>query len=200
MQQKEGVHDPYGDAFFSKIGEAVAEDRSILWIRDIKPGMLEYVASRVLEWSDDANIDEIRLCIASPGGDLDETLGIYSLLRSLPKPSVAHVFWACSGGVILALGCDVRVGFPATTILVHDPWMSVEGRSDFVNDYIYGFELQRKVIRDIFLKRTKITARKLNSMGRKEWWLDNKQALRYGILTDIVEDESSGEGGGGGET
>ena len=180
----------YIPAFLAKVAEQTAENQAFIWIRDIRPGLLEYVAPRLTDWARDANVADIRICVASNGGDLDEALAIYSLIRSIQKPTLAHVWWAYSGGVLVALACDRRVGFEATTVLIHDPWMAVEGRSDYIQDHVQGVELKRKLVNKIFLERTKLTKRKLQAMQRKEWWMDSRDALRYGIITETVADET----------
>lgn len=184
MRPDEHGEDAFRGAFSAAVAEIVASDRSCLWIRAIGPGVLEYAASRVVEWEDSPEVEAIVVCVASPGGDLDEALALYSLFRSATKPTIAYVFWANSGGVLAALGCDYRIGFPTTTVLIHDPWISVQGRSDYIADHVQGVEIQRKLLQQILLERTKISQRKLRSIARKEWWMGYKDALRYGILTE----------------
>ncbi len=178
--------DPFAYGFWAKVGERAAENQEFLWIRNITEGMLEYAAERLLAWEEEEEVKEHRICIASCGGDLDEALALYSLIHAQAKPTIAYVFWAYSGALYVSLACDVRIGFPTTTVLLHDPWLSVEGRSDYIQDQIAGVELNRRVLQEIICSRTKITKRKLRTMARREWWMGAEEALKYGILTDIL--------------
>lgn len=178
--------------FYELLPQKVLDDEEMLWVIDIEPGYVAYAAKRITDWSSDGNIGQIPVVVCSRGGALDDALAVYSLLRYTPKYKRAYVFTAASAAVIVALACDERIGFPTTTILLHDLSTEFAGRGDYFFDEAEGIRLYQNIITEIITKRTKIPREVWQERRRSEWYMSAEEALRWGILTSIEnEDELS---------
>lgn len=187
MQHREAdIEMGYVDRFYARVAEQVANDVGTLWVREIREGFVEYAVPRLLQWAEDENVREIKLGIIGGGGSVDDALAVYSTLRSIDTSTVAVIYAAESAGVLVALGCDTRIGFPTSTVLIHDIYWGYSGRGDLLDDYNNALLISRRVIDGILLSRTSLTPEQLEANRRREWWMGAEEALKAGIFTEIA--------------
>lgn len=185
---------PADSAFIAKFYEnlplRVLEDEETLWVvGEICEGFVTYAARRIMSWAEDSNIASIPVLICSRGGVLNDALAVYSLLRYFPKYKRAFVFHASSAAVFLALACDERIGFPETTILLHDLSMEFSGKGEHFKQELEGIERYQRILTDIIVTRTKIPEELWLERRDKEWYMNATEALHWGILTSIENRE-----------
>jgi len=129
------------------------------------------------------------------GGDGCGYLGTSAcqLLRGLTARGVitrAYAHHAHSSGVFWLCGCSERIGFPATTVMLHDA--NLEGfeggkaSSREIKDCAAQVALMEE-LRDQILSETTGQPKELFAAmtARGECWIDAETALGYGILTAI---------------
>jgi ATP-dependent Clp protease protease subunit len=183
---------PADNAFITKFYEnlplRVLDDEETLWIvGEICEGFVTYAARRIMSWAEDSNIASIPVLICSRGGVLNDALAVYSLLRYFPKHKRAFIFHAASAAVFIALACDERIGFPETTILLHDLSMEFSGKGDHFKQELEGIRRYQDILTDIIVTRTNIPKEVWLEKRSEEWYLTAHEALRWGILTSIEE-------------
>lgn len=127
--------------------------------------------------------------VDTEGGDINETLKIYALLRSLSVPVAARGVRVQSSGLLLFLAGDFRVAADTTSFLVHP------ARRELIRDRYYTAREMRKMAGsldrldgefiDIVVARTEMPRKVLAKWARAETFLDPHDVIESGIVHEI---------------
>jgi ATP-dependent Clp protease, protease subunit len=150
------------------------------------------VVNKLLLLDADKPGTDIKFYINSPGGMVTSGMVIYDTMRMLKSPvSTVCIGLAASMGSILLSGGTKgkRFIFPHAEVMIHQP--SIGGHYQAVSA---DLEIQAKQI-----KKTKEIGAKIlaENCGKKieqimkefdrDYWMDAKEAVDYGIVDQIVE-------------
>ena len=137
-----------------------------------------------------SGVNRINVYVNSPGGDVFAAAAIRNQLRAHSAEVVAHIDGlAASAAVGLALGADTVRMSRSALLMIHNPSTSVRGE---VKDLTKGVEILNKVketIMAIYMEKTNLTEEQLAKMMDEETWLTADEALEYGFIDTIVEDQ-----------
>ena len=150
------------------------------------------IVNKLLLLDADKPGEEIKFYINSPGGMVTSGMVIYDTMKMLKSPvSTVCIGLAASMGSILLSGGvkGKRMIFPHGEVMIHQP--SIGGHYQAVSA---DLEIQAKQIK----KTKEIGARILaENCGKKidqimkefdrDYWMDAKEAVEYGIVDQIVE-------------
>ena len=102
---------------------------------------------------------------------------VFNTIESLKKPTVAFIDgYAMGGGLELALACDFRIGTPRTVLAspeLQHGWLPGWG----------GMTRMRKLFGESITKQVAFLCQRI----------DSDKALRLGMLSNVVENETSEE-------
>lgn len=134
--------------------------------------------------------EPIKIWIDSYGGYVYQCLGLLGIIDNSQTP-IHTIVTGCamSCGFLISISGHKRFGFSKSTYLYHQVSGGTFGTvKDMEEDVIESKRLQ-KIIEDHTLEKTKIDPDKLKSIyeQKKDWFIDSKQAIRLGVIDEIIK-------------
>jgi len=133
---------------------------------------------------------EIQMYINSPGGQIYAGLAIYDTMQMLPNriSTVAVGVTASFGTVLLTAGAKGhRYALPNATIHMHQPLGGAQGQASDIE--IQAREILRLKSRllEIMAKHTGKTLADIEHDTNRDFYLDAKQAVEYGVVDQVLQ-------------
>lgn len=131
----------------------------------------------------------IWISIASEGGDVFGTWVLINAIKASKTPvytvNVNHAFSAAS--YVLVAG-HKRFSLRGTSHLVHSGSVYFGGQKEVAESAKKYTDKLDKKLQDWFIGSTKIDLKTFKAKAPKDWWLDDEDALKYGLIDQIVDD------------
>ncbi len=133
---------------------------------------------------------DIQFYINSPGGEITSGFMIYDTMQYV-KPDVQTICMgmaASMGAFLLAAGTKgKRYALPNAEIMIHQPLGGVQGQaSDIEIDARRIIKMKEKLNR-ILAEHCGKSLEEVERDTDRNYWLDAKEALAYGIIDEIME-------------
>jgi ATP-dependent Clp protease, protease subunit len=169
-------------------------ENRVLWLdTEVDDYWLEF-SRKIIEWNrEDKGVTvndrkPIKLMFFSYGGSLDINNALIDTIKMSKTPVWGiNVGQACSAGCFIYLSCHKRLSFPNATFLIHQG--GGDGFSGTYNQVVAAvMEYQRKIeeLEQYLKDNTKIPEDVLAENITTEWFLNTKEALKYGICDKII--------------
>ncbi|MEJ4086766.1 ATP-dependent Clp protease proteolytic subunit [Galbibacter orientalis] len=172
-----------------KIDAALLEERKVFLWGQVDDKSAKHVIDRLL-YLDSINNEEIKLIINSPGGYVTSGFAIHDTMKSLKSPvsTICTGLAASMGSILLSAGeKGRRFVYPYARVMIHQPSGGAQGQAS-------NIEIQAKEI----IKTKEIGARiladncgqdfdKIMKDFNRDYWMDAKESLEYGIIDGILE-------------
>jgi ATP-dependent Clp protease protease subunit len=184
-----------------ELAVSLLEKRIVLLDHELNPSNARFVHTALL-MLDGESSKPIEMRFRSGGGNASVGLMIYDTIRALRSPVTAFVFTAGSAASVILQGCDRRVGFKSSAVLVHSVGPSADGLENlrynkFFHEQIRSMEKSLSVMQDrifeIYLARTKMVKKKLKKVMLEgdmyERWVYGKEALELGLIDEVTDSE-----------
>ena len=116
-------------------------------------------------------------------------MSLYDVIESSNTPiEVICTGKIMSMGVIVALGAEVRKAYRNTTFMIHQVSGLSFGTLREMEDSVAEASRINEMLFNIIKSKTLVTEEQLNEVlqQKKDWFLTAEEALRLGILTDII--------------
>lgn len=136
---------------------------------------------------------EIELHINSNGGEVNQGVAIYNLLRRKAAEGCrinGYVDGAAySAAVNVACAADHLVMGQGTTMLVHNPWTIALGNANDLREAADQLDKMGMASMELYLSRCngKISREELKEMMDKETMLTAEECVKYGFADEIVQ-------------
>ncbi len=132
--------------------------------------------------------DPIQMWIDSPGGDIMAGLRLIHVLRDLESPIHTIVLGqaASMAAVVAITGGDKRLAYPWARWLLHRGKTEAHGDADDIGITAKELKTLDGYADFRIVKRTKIPADKLKRMQQKDRWFSAVEALKWGLIDEIV--------------
>ena len=150
------------------------------------------VVSKLLLLDADKSGEEIKFYINSPGGVVTSGMVIYDTMRMLKSPvaTICMGLAASMGSILLSGGVKgKRLIYPHGEVMIHQP--SLGGHIQGVSA---DLEIQAKQTKRVKELGAKILAENCGKTMQqilkdfdRDYWMDAKEALEYGIVDQVVE-------------
>ena len=129
----------------------------------------------------------IKLHINSDGGEVFGALSIVDRIQSskVPVHSYAEGLVA-SASTLISVSCHKRYIRKNTILLIHQVRSWFEGTYEDFNDEKQNMDLIMKVVKGIYLKHTKFTEDELNTILKRDIYLNAEDAIKFGLADEIV--------------
>lgn len=132
----------------------------------------------------------ITLNLFSPGGSVLHGLVLYDTLRTLSSQGHKVVTitrgYAASMGSLIFLAGDVRLIGAEALVMFHSLSAGTGGSLHDMEDDLEFYKRLNKRLDGIVVSRTKITKATLaENTKKRDWWLDSKESVKYGVAHDI---------------
>ncbi len=132
---------------------------------------------------------DINLYIHSPGGVITAGLAIYDTMQ-LIRPSVATIcvgMAASMGTILLTAGAKgKRYVLPNSTVHIHQPLGGVKGQAVDVEIEAKEILRLRTLLNGILVKHTGQAEERIIRDTDRNFYMDAKQAVAYGIVDEIL--------------
>jgi ATP-dependent Clp endopeptidase proteolytic subunit ClpP len=133
---------------------------------------------------------DIEIIFTSPGGDVISGLALFDYIQELRasghKVTTKAQGYAASMASILLQAGDVRVMNAEAWLLIHEASFGAGGKLGEVEDTVEWVKKVSKRIKDIYAKRSSLTAPQIEQRWRrKDWWIDADEALKLGFCDEI---------------
>lgn len=138
------------------------------------------------------SVEEIRVRLNSPGGDVWEGMAILNMLRAHRATVVAVVDGiAASAASFLAAGCDETVMSPGTQMMVHDASGFCLGQAKDMRKEGEALDSVSNAIASIYAESAGGTAAEWRDVMLEETWYTADEAVQAGLAdrTAVVKDE-----------
>lgn len=171
-------------------------DRSIYLTDEIEMAHANSIFEVVKFWNNIDDMDNISveerkpicLYINTPGGDLDATFSIISTIKLSKTPVHTYTIGtAYSGGFFIAISGHKRFGFPYSSYLFHEGSAMDGGDAHKFIQRVNFYKKQLKRLRQVVLDNTKITSEEYDEAKADDWFMNPKEALKYGVIDKIVD-------------
>jgi ATP-dependent Clp protease protease subunit len=132
---------------------------------------------------------DINLYINSPGGSVTALLGIYDTMQYIRSQvsTTCLGFAASAAAVILAAGATgKRFALPHSTVLLHQPHGGAQGQSADIDIQAREILRLRALTNEILARHTGQPLEKVVRDTDRDFILDARQALEYGLVDEIL--------------
>ena len=131
----------------------------------------------------------IIININSPGGEVDQLLGLVDLLESMPAPVITRAYGqVCSCGFVLFCMGDERYVGNNASLMYHEVSYGIWGKDSEVKSYQKYTEKLQKRLDKLIASKTGVKLKTLKAWRESahDKWLDPKEAVEMGIATDYL--------------
>jgi ATP-dependent Clp protease protease subunit len=168
------------------------QTRSIMLSGEIDKESAEKVVKQLLILEAE-NDEPIKIFINSPGGDVDAGFAIYDMARFV-KNEVYMIGMGLVASaatlVLLAVPAERRLGLPNSSYLIHQPMSRMEGVATDIEIYAKQLERTRDRLNAIVSAQTGQPLDVVKRDTDRDYWLDSKEALAYGLISKVVENRT----------
>jgi ATP-dependent Clp protease, protease subunit len=137
---------------------------------------------------------EIYLMLSTAGGNVDDGIAVYNVLRGLPVPLTTHNVGAINsiGNVVfLSAALDRRKASPHSTFMFHGVGFDVPGPTRFeektLRERLDGLTASQSKIGNILSDRTQLTTPEVESLFLQAQTKDTDFALAKGIIHEVSD-------------
>jgi ATP-dependent Clp protease, protease subunit len=148
------------------------------------------IVAQLLFLSREDSEKEIQMYINSPGGVIYSGLAIYDTMQMIPNPisTVAVGVTASFGTVLLTAGSKGRrYALPHSTIHLHQPLGGAQGQATDIEIQTRQILRLRTLLNDIMAKHTGKSVDVIKQDTERDFYLDAKQAVDYGLVDQVLE-------------
>ena len=135
---------------------------------------------------------DIYMYINSPGGVITSGFGILDTMNYI-KPDVATICMgqaASMAAVLLSAGAKgKRSALENSRVMIHQPLGGVQGQATDIEIHTKEILFLRKKLNKILANNTNNTVNTIEKDTNRDYFMDSKAALKYGIIDEIVSSQ-----------
>lgn len=170
----------------------LAKDRIIFLSENVTKETAVELSALLLYYDNENNELPINLYINTNGGDASGLANIYDVMQMIHSPITTVCLGKCysAGSIILAAGTKgQRYALKNSRIMIHgiQCGFPIPG-DDIVNskNYYEFLEDNNDNIMKMLAKHTGKPLDELKELGKRDIWLDAKQAVEFGVIDKIL--------------
>lgn len=186
QEEEEEEERPKGAVDFNA---KLLKTRTVVVADVINKKMAQQVIGQLLLLEQEDPKKDIKMFINSPGGDADAGFAIYDMMRFIrPKVKAICTGITASAAVIILLGAskEDRYSMPNARILIHQPSTGVMGTAADIQIEAGEIIKFRDKINRLIAQETGQSIEKVENDTRRNFWMTGEEALRYGLISKIV--------------
>ena len=165
------------------------KERIIFLGEEVNEHTANIVVAQLLHLAYEDPNKDISLYINSPGGSVSDGLAIYDTMQFI-KPDVATYgmgLQASMGAFLLSSGeKGKRYMLPNARVMIHQPSAGTQGMVSDMEISLRESIRIKKLLNDILAKNTGQKVSKIEKDVDRDFWMDAKEAVEYGIADKIV--------------
>jgi len=171
------------------LGERLLRARTIVISGEITQALASGVTSRLLALAAESS-EPVTVYINSQGGHVEAGDTIHDLLRFVRCPvRMIGTGWVASAGALIYVAApkERRFCLPNTRFLLHQPAGGAGGTASDIEIEAKEILRMRDRLNRIFARETGQPLERIEEDTHRNFWLDAKAAVRYGLVGRIVE-------------
>ena len=165
------------------------KERIIFLGEEVNEHTANIVVAQLLHLAYEDPKADISLYINSPGGSVSDGLAIYDTMQFI-KPDVATYgmgLQASMGAFLLSSGQKgKRYVLPNARVMIHQPSAGTQGMVSDMEISLRESIRIKKLLNDILAKNTGQKVSKIEKDVDRDFWMDAKEAVEYGIADKVV--------------
>jgi ATP-dependent Clp protease protease subunit len=172
------------------------KERIIFLGTPIDDQVANVIVAQLLFLSHEDPEKEIKMYINSPGGVIYAGLAIYDTMQIISNPisTVAIGVTASFGTVLLTAGTKGRrYALPNATIHMHQPLGGAQGQATDIAIQAKQIMRLKSLLNDVMAKHTGQPLEVIERDLDRDYYLDAKQAVEYGLVDQIIETPEKGK-------
>ena len=168
------------------------KSRNVIITGEINHKLAERTVKQLLALAEDSE-EPINLYISSPGGHVESGDMVHDMIKFI-TPTVRTIGsgWVASAGALIFVGAekDNRFCLPNTRFLLHQPSGGIGGQVSDMQIQADQIEKMRERFHKLFADATGQTPAKIAKDTERDFWLDTKGAIEYGLLGKVITSAS----------
>jgi ATP-dependent Clp protease protease subunit len=193
-EEEEKEEQPKSDLmmFSKKLEKYFFESRSVYLWGVVDDKSAKDVVSKLLLLDADKPSEEIKFYINSPGGVVTSGMVIYDTMQMIKSPvSTICMGLAASMGSILLSGGEKgkRYIYPSGEVMIHQPSLGgyIRGVSTDLEIQARQTKRVKELGANILAKNCGKTMDQIMKDFDRDYWMDAKEAVSYGIVDKIID-------------
>lgn len=165
------------------------KDRIIILSGEINDAMSNSIVAQLL-YLDGINHDDISIYINSPGGSITAGMAIYDTMNFVTsKVSTICVGMAASMAAFLLSSGEVgkRYCLENAEVMIHQPLGGAQGQATEIKIAAERILRLKKKLNKILSLNTGKSLKKIEKDTERDYFMDSKEALKYGIIDDVLK-------------
>lgn len=166
-------------------------DRIIILSGEIDDNMANSIVAQLL-YLDGINHDDISIYINSPGGSITAGMAIYDTMNFIgSRVSTICVGMAASMAAFLLSSGEVgmRYCLENAEVMIHQPLGGAQGQATEIKIAAERILKLKKKLNKILSLNTGKSLRKIEKDTERDYFLDSKEALEYGIIDEVLKNK-----------
>lgn len=166
------------------------KERIIFLGEEVNEHTANLVVAQLLHLAYEDSKKDIYFYINSPGGSVYDGFAIYDTMQYI-KPDVQTIgigLQASMGAFLLSSGAKgKRFVLPHSRVMIHQPSAGTQGKvTDMEIDLREGIKM-KEILANILAKNSGQKVAKVKTDMERDYWMDAKEAVEYGIVDEIIE-------------
>ncbi|MGN6214786.1 ClpP family protease [Parafilimonas sp.] len=175
-----------------KMEQLFLKNRSVYLWGAVEDKSARDVVSKLLLLDADKPGKEIKFYINSPGGVVTSGMVIYDTMQMIQSPvsTICMGLAASMGSILLSGGVKgKRYIYPHGEVMIHQPSIGGYFQATSADIEIHAKQMQRtkEISANILAKNTGKSFDRIIKDFDRDYWMDAKEAVEYGIADEIVE-------------
>ncbi len=178
------------------LGDLLLENRIVFLQGEIHVGNANELVMKLLYLQSENRRKDIHFYLNSPGGDVAATLAVYDTMQILSCPVATYcVGQAASGAAVLLAGGTKgkRHILPNARVMMHQPYGGVQGQISDIEIQANEIIRYREVLNQILAKHTGQPLEQIVKDTDRDFFMSAEEAMKYGVVDDIVSKIGGGE-------
>ena len=163
------------------------EDRIILLYGEIDDELSNIIISELL-YLDSISNEDISIYINSPGGSITSGMAIYDTMNFI-KSDVSTICIGMAASMAAFLLSSGKKGkryiLPNSEVMIHQPLGGVKGQATEIKIAATRILKLKDKLNNILAKNTNQNIKKIEIDTERDYFMDSKEALEYGIVDYI---------------
>ncbi len=163
------------------------EDRIILLYGEIDDELSNIIISELL-YLDSISNEDISIYINSPGGSITSGMAIYDTMNFI-KSDVSTICIGMAASMAAFLLSSGKKGkryiLPNSEVMIHQPLGGVKGQATEIKIAATRILKLKDKLNNILAKNTNQDIKKIEIDTERDYFMDSKEALEYGIVDYI---------------
>ncbi len=170
------------------VGKLLMDARIVTIFGEINHELAKSTCERLLALAQKSR-DPIKVIVSSPGGHVESGDAIHDIVRFIDVPvTMIGSGWVASAGthIFLSVPKAQRVCLPNTRFLIHQPSGGAYGPSSDIEIQMREILKMRERLARVIADATGQTVARVMTDIERDYWMEPKDAIEYGIVSRVV--------------